>query len=124
MATRRKVKNLTSRRQALAALRKLGYEKSYLQMTRNAMTYAKPDRSMMITIADHGQFIMHDRVRKPYDWNFHSMFLHVGNLRKGATSRLSEVMRQLDTLDVPRPEEMNEFDLAVAMARGEAMSRN
>jgi hypothetical protein len=121
------MKSLTTRRQALAALRKLGYAKSHMQLARNATSYTKgggPRSRLSIHLAPHGGFMITDRVKKPHDWGFSSVYLGVQNLREGATARLEQIIRQIDALGIPHPDPMSQFDLVVAIAKGAEMDGN
>jgi hypothetical protein len=112
--------------QALRELRKLGYQKSALQMTRGAMSYSIGGRAplrgaLMITLGDNAFIITGNR-----RWAFISSAIHIENLRAGAQQRLSEILFDLVEIGV-LPEHfdlsaLNEFSLVVAIAVGERIA--
>lgn len=58
------MKQIDTSRQAFTELRKLGFKKSQLQMTRGATTYTEDGDmggDLTVTLAQHGAFIILDR---------------------------------------------------------------
>lgn len=112
-----------NKRQALAELRKLGYQKSAMQLMRGASSYTLGGKSpysvggLMITLSEHG-FIVTGSKR----WSFMSAALNIGNLQAGARSRYGEIMERLVELGVVSPdggEVPDVLSFAVAIATGE-----
>jgi len=119
------ISKIQNKNQAAAALRKLGYAKSYMQMTRNATSYtlggnAPHAGTLMITLGT-GHFLITGNKR----WNFGSMMMMVGNLREGAEARLQVLVATLAHMGVLQPDtEVTPLQLAVAIAVGEHMERS
>ena len=120
------ISKIQNKNQAAAALRKLGYAKSDMQMTRNATSYSiggKPPRAaggLMITLGV-GHFLITGNPR----WNFGSMMMMVGNLREGAEARLQVLVATLAHMGVLQVDtEVTPLQLAVAIAVGEHMERS
>ncbi len=90
-------KRVDTHAKCTAALRKLGYAKSRMQMARNATTYSMGggyDSRLSISLAKgHESFIVTDRKRGDDDTNltFISSALHIGNLANGAASKLDNL---------------------------------
>lgn len=115
---------IQNKNQAAAALRKLGYAKSFMQMTRNATTYSlggqAPRGGLSITLGV-GHFLITGNKR----WDFGSMMMMVGNLREGAEVRLRELVERLAHMDILQAGiEVTPLQLAVAIAIGEHMERS
>jgi hypothetical protein len=118
-----------NKRQAAAELRKLGYAKSHMQMTRGATSYTlggrAPSQGLMITLSEGGFIISDTRpgVPKEARWTFVSMALNIENLHEGAKARFKEIMNRLLKLGVISPDgrevRNGVLSLAVAIATGE-----
>jgi hypothetical protein len=119
---------IDTRRKLLARLRKLGYAKSQMQMTRGATTYTKGGRlaesRLNISISPHGEFIILDRQKGKNDWSLISSALHIGNLRAGAEQKLSNILAALDAMGIEFPPEMTTFELAWLIAQGAERDTN
>lgn len=119
------ISKIQNKNQAAAALRKLGYAKSFMQMTRNATSYslegkAPRNGTLMITLGV-GHFLITGNKR----WNFGSMMMLVGNLREGAEVRLQVLVATLAHMGILQPDtEVTPLQLAVAIAVGEHMERS
>ena len=118
-------KRIETSRQCLAALRKLGYRKTAMQMTRVANTYGMDGDyggRLTITVAKHSdQFIIMDRAKTPNDWGMMSALLTISNTKVKAEHAMYETIECCVALGVlERDQPVNQFELVIAFATAAA----
>jgi len=118
-----KATTVDTNRKCLGRLRKLGYAKADLQMTRVATTYTvggKLNSPLSISLGKgNDSFIVTDRDknREGGSLTFISSAMHISNLAQGAQAKAQEIMcRAMDKGLLTEGQTINNYELLIAIA--------
>lgn len=116
-----KLAHITTKAQALTALRKLGWAKSLLQLTRGATSYmlaTQPD-GPMITLSSHGHM-----VTCAGEWGSVSALRNIENTADGAAQGECAQLARLVSLGIVDANEASKLStFALAVAIGAALAK-
>lgn len=109
-----KLAHIKTKAQALAALRKLGWQKSDLQMARGAMSYRLKGvsiaRGPLVTLSDSQFMVTGGGV-----WSMVSSFLDIGNLKANASHKTVAVCDELRRRGILEEDGIGRLALAVGV---------
>ncbi len=112
------IKSIDTRRKAAAQLRKLGYERSQMSLTRGVSTYVKKGEGWRSRLKVH--LSAQDTIwvqDSEGDYSVLPNLMSVGNLSASAGDALQDVIDDLRQFDMLPKDTVTQYDLAVAIVK-------